>query len=256
MKTTTGPLGQGVATSVGMAAASRWLAERYNEPGFRLFDFDVYALMGDGCMMEGVSSEAASLAGHLRLDNLCWSYDNNHITIEGPTSLAFSEDVATRYQISGWNVTRVGDANDLDMLSRAFDTFKATSGRPTLIIVDTHIGYGAPHKQYTPQAHSEPFGEEEVRAAKRFYGWPEDARFLVPEGCMSTSGRGSASAGRRHGRPGLSCSKPIARPDPGQIRLRARPCDRGGQGPAGPLAPGMSHVPALSARHQKEGRMP
>ena len=182
VETTTGPLGQGVATSVGMAAAGRWLAERYNKPGFRLFDFDVYALMGDGCMMEGISSEAASLAGHLRLDNLCWIYDNNHITIEGPTSLAFSEDVATRYQSSGWNVTRVGDANDLDMLSRAFDTFKATSGRPTLVIVDTHIGYGAPHKQDTPQAHGEPLGEEEVRAAKRFYGWPEDARFLVPEG--------------------------------------------------------------------------
>ncbi|MFJ5900252.1 transketolase [Streptomyces sp. NPDC093064] len=182
VETTTGPLGQGVATSVGMAAAGRWLAERYNKPGFRLFDYDVYALMGDGCMMEGISSEAASLAGHLRLDNLCWIYDNNHITIEGSTALAFSDDVAARFQSYGWDVTRVGDANDLDLLSKAFDTFRETSGRPTLIIVDTHIGYGAPHKHDTAAAHGKPLGEDEVRAAKRFYGWPEEAHFLVPDG--------------------------------------------------------------------------
>jgi len=164
---TTGPLGQGVATSVGMAIARQWLAARYNRPGFDLFDFNVYALCGDGCMMEGISGEAASLAGHLRLGNLCWIYDNNHITIEGNTALAFSEDVATRFIGYGWNVTRVGDANDLEMLARAFGTFQNTNDRPTLIIVDSHIGYGAPHKQDTSGAHGEPLGEEEVRLAKR-----------------------------------------------------------------------------------------
>src|SRR5271169_1047225 len=182
VETATGPLGQGVATSVGMAIASKWLAERYNRPNFPMFDYDVYALAGDGCMMEGISSEAASLAGHLRLSNLCWIYDNNHITIEGNTSLAFTEDVATRFIGYGWNVTRVGDANDLDMLARAFRTFHNTKDRPTLIIVDSHIGYGAPHKQDTSGAHGEPLGEEEVRLAKRNYGWPEDKKFFVPEG--------------------------------------------------------------------------
>ena len=172
VETTTGPLGQGVATSVGMAIARQWLAARYNRAGFEdLFDFNVYALCGDGCMMEGISSEAASLAGHLRLSNLCWIYDNNRITIEGHTSLAFTEDVATRFIGYGWNVTRVGDANDLDMLARAFRTFLNTNDRPTLIIVDSHIGYGAPHKQDTSAAHGEPLGEEEVRLAKRNYGW-------------------------------------------------------------------------------------
>jgi transketolase len=198
VETTTGPLGQGVATSVGMAAAGRWLAERYNTEGFRLFDYDVYALMGDGCMMEGVSSEAASLAGHLRLSNLCWIYDNNHITIEGNTALTFSDDVAARYLAYGWDVTRVGDANDLGLLSQAFDTFRATSDRPTLIIVDSHIGYGAPHKHDTAAAHGEPLGEDEVRAAKRFYDWPEDAHFLVPDGVydhfMDGIGRRGAEA--------------------------------------------------------------
>src|SRR5438105_2342504 len=181
VETTTGPLGQGVATSVGMAIASRWSAAHFNLPGHELFDFDVYALAGDGCMMEGISNEAASLAGHLRLANLCWIYDNNHITIEGSTSLAFSDDVATRFLGYGWNVTRVGDANDLTMLDGAFDIAMATTDRPTLIIVDSHIGYGAPHKQDTHAAHGEPLGEEEIRLAKRFYGWPEDAKFLVPE---------------------------------------------------------------------------
>ena len=182
IETTTGPLGQGVATSVGMAIASRWFAIYFNRPDFELFDYDVYALAGDGCMMEGISGEAASLAGHLKLANLCWLYDNNHITIEGNTALAYSDDVATRFIGYGWNVTRVGDANDIEMLERAFTTFKNTTDRPTLIIVDSHIAYGAPNKQDTSAAHGEPLGEEEIRLAKRHYGWPEDAKFLVPDG--------------------------------------------------------------------------
>ena len=180
VETTTGPLGQGVATSVGMALASHWLAARYNKPNFPLFGFDVYALAGDGCMMEGVSGEAASLAGHLGLSNLCWIYDNNHITIEGHTTLAFSEDVAGRFLAYGWNVERVSNANDLELLREAFDHFKKTVDRPTLIIVDSHIGYGAPTKQDTSAAHGEPLGEDEIKATKRRYGWPEDAKFLVP----------------------------------------------------------------------------
>ena len=180
VETTSGPLGQGVATSVGMALASNWLGHRYNKPNFQMFDFDVYALAGDGCMMEGISGEAASLAGHLGLSNLCWIYDNNHITIEGHTSLAFSEDVAGRFLAYGWNVQRVSNANDLDLLREAFDHFKKTTDRPTLIIVDSHIGYGAPTKQDTSAAHGEPLGEKEIRATKKRYGWPEDAKFLVP----------------------------------------------------------------------------
>jgi transketolase len=183
VETTTGPLGQGLANSVGMAVAGRWQAAHFHRPGFEdLIDFNVYALCGDGCIMEGISAEAASLAGHLRLSNLCWIYDNNHITIEGHTELAFSDDVATRFIGHGWNVTRVGDANDLEMLARAFRTFLSTRDRPTLIIVDSHIAYGAPNKQDTSAAHGEPLGEQEVRLAKRHYGWPEDARFVVPEG--------------------------------------------------------------------------
>ncbi len=181
VETTTGPLGQGVANSVGMAIGGRWLGEQYNRD-FALFDYDVYALAGDGCLMEGISHEAASLAGHLGLANLCWIYDNNRITIEGNTALACSDDVATRFVGYGWNVTRVGDANDLEMLTRAFETFRRTSDRPTLIIVDSHIGYGAPNKQDTSAAHGEPLGEDEIRFAKRNYGWPEDEKFLVPEG--------------------------------------------------------------------------
>jgi transketolase len=181
VETTTGPLGQGLASSVGMAIAERWFANYFNRPGFDLFDYDVYALCGDGCMMEGISGEAASLAGHLKLENLCWIYDNNHITIEGNTALAYSDDVATRFIGHGWNVTRVGDANDLEMLERAFMTFKSTTDRPTLIIVDSHIAYGAPNKQDTSAAHGEPLGEEEIRLAKRHYGWPPDAKFLVPD---------------------------------------------------------------------------
>ena len=198
VETTTGPLGQGVATSVGMAIGRQWLAARYNQPGFEdLFDFNVYSLCGDGCMMEGISSEAASLAGHLRLSNLCWIYDNNHITIEGNTALAFTEDVATRFTGYGWNVTRVSDANDLDMLDRAFRTFQQTKDRPTLIIVDSHIGYGAPHKQDTSGAHGEPLGEEEIRLAKRNYGWPEDKKFYVPDGVYDHFRQGIGRRGKQ-----------------------------------------------------------
>ncbi|HET7873308.1 MAG TPA: transketolase, partial [Terriglobales bacterium] len=190
VETTTGPLGQGVATTVGMAIAERWLAAHFNKPGYELFNYDVYAICGDGDLMEGVSGEAASLAGHLKLGNLCWIYDNNHISIEGHTSLAFSEDVATRFQGYGWNVTRVGDANDLDLLMRALEFSEQTTDRPTLIIVDSHIAYGAPNKQDTKEAHGEPLGEEEVRLAKRAYGWPEDAKFLVPDGVRENFANG------------------------------------------------------------------
>ncbi|HTF34231.1 MAG TPA: transketolase [Myxococcota bacterium] len=182
VETTTGPLGQGIATSVGMAIAEKWLVARYNQPGFDIFDYDIYAICGDGCLMEGVGAEAASLAGHLGLDNLCWVYDNNHITIEGSTKLAFTEDVAARFLGYGWNVLRVGDANDTDRIEHALQVFGRTRGRPTLIILDSHIGYGSPHKQDTPEAHGEPLGEDEIRFTKRAYGWPEDAKFLVPEG--------------------------------------------------------------------------
>jgi len=181
VETTTGPLGQGVATSVGMAIAGRWLGARYNQPEFTFFDYDVYALCGDGCMMEGVASEAASMAGHQGLANLCWVYDNNKITIEGHTDWAFTEDVATRFISYGWNVTRVGDANDLEMISSAFEQFKEEERRPTLIIIDSHIAYGSPNKQDTHGAHGEPLGVDEVRLTKRTYGWPEDRRFFVPE---------------------------------------------------------------------------
>ncbi len=194
VETTTGPLGQGYATSVGMAIARRWLAAHFNRPGFPLFDYDVYAIGGDGCMMEGVASEAASLAGHLGLAELCWIYDNNRITIEGSTSLAFSEDVATRFIGYGWNVTRVGDANDLDMLARAFATFQATTDRPTLIIVDSHIGYGS-HKQDSHAAHGTPLGDDEIRYTKRQYGWPEDAKFLVPDGVYDHFATGIGTRG-------------------------------------------------------------
>ena len=182
VEATTGPLGQGCGTSVGMAIAQRWLAQHFNRPGFAVFDYDVYALCGDGDMMEGVSSEAASLAGQLMLGNLCWIYDSNRITIEGHTDLAFSENVAARFLAYGWNVERVGDANDAARLAAAIEAFRAAEDAPTLIIVESHIGFGAPHKQDTSAAHGEPLGEEEIRLAKRNYGWPEDAKFLVPEG--------------------------------------------------------------------------
>lgn len=181
VEATTGPLGQGIAMSVGMAIAQKWLANRYNRPGHKICDYNIYAVCGDGCMMEGVGSEAASLAGHLALDNLCWIYDNNHITIEGSTRITFTEDIAARFLGYGWNVLRIGDANDIDRIEHALDTFRKTKGRPTFVILDSHIGYGAPHKQDTAAAHGEPLGEEEIRLAKRDYGWPEDAKFLVPE---------------------------------------------------------------------------
>jgi len=181
VEATTGPLGQGIATSVGMAIARKWLADRYNRPGLDVFDYDIYAICGDGCMMEGVGAEAASLAGHLGLDDLCWIYDNNHITIEGSTRITFTEDVAARFLGYRWNVLRVGDANDLERIEDALAIFRKTKGRPTLIILDSHIGYGSPHKIDTAAAHGEPLGEEEVRLTKRAYGWPEDAKFLVPD---------------------------------------------------------------------------
>jgi transketolase len=196
VETTTGPLGQGVATSVGMAIAAKWMAAYFNRPDFEMINYDVYAMCGDGDMMEGVSSEAASLAGHLKLSNLCWIYDNNKITIEGHTEWTFSEDVATRFIGYGWNVTRVGDANDLDMLDRAFKTFKKEPGRPTLIIVDSHIAYGSPNKQDTSAAHGEPLGEEEIRLTKRNYGWPEEAKFLVPDGVREHFQDGIGRRGR------------------------------------------------------------
>ena len=182
VETTTGPLGQGVATSVGMAIAERCLAATYNRPGYDLFSYSIYALCGDGDLMEGISSEAASLAGHLKLANLCRIYDDNHVTIEGPTSITFTEDVAARFLGYGWNVTRVSDANDLEMLTRGYQTFLNTHDRPTLIIVQSHIGYGAPHKHDTRAAHGEPLGSEEVRLTKEFYGWDPDAQFYVPDG--------------------------------------------------------------------------
>src|SRR3984957_15851402 len=182
VETTTGPLGQGIATSVGMAIARRWLADRYNRAGFDIFDYDIYAVCGGGCMMEGGGAEAASLAGHLGLDDLCWIYDNNHITIEGNTRITFTEDVAARFLGYRWNVLRVGDANDLERIEDALTLFRTTRGRPTLIILDSHIGYGSPHKVDTAAAHGEPLGEEEVKLTKRAYGWPQDAKFLVPDG--------------------------------------------------------------------------
>jgi transketolase len=197
VETTTGPLGQGISNSVGMALAGRWMAEHFNRPGFEdMINFNVYALCGDGCMMEGISHEAASMAGHLGISNLCWIYDNNHITIEGNTALAFSDDVATRFIAYGWNVTRVGDANDLVMLERAFRTFQKTTDRPTLIIVDSHIAYGAPNKQDTSAAHGEPLGEEEIRKTKRNYGWPEDAKFHIPDGVAEHFRQGMGAQGK------------------------------------------------------------
>jgi transketolase len=182
VETTTGPLGQGVGNSVGMAIAGKWQAANFNRPGYEILDFNVYAICSDGDLMEGVGGEAASLAAHLKLSNLCWIYDNNRITLDGPANWSFSEDVATRFIGYGWNVTRVADANDLEMLARNFKAFQKTTDRPTLIIVDSHIGYGSPHKQDTNAAHGEPLGEEEVKLVKKFYHWPEDAKFGVPDG--------------------------------------------------------------------------
>jgi transketolase len=195
VETTTGPLGQGIGNSVGMAITSAWLAQHYNRPGFDIFNYNVYTFCGDGDMMEGVGSEAASLAGHLRLPNLCWIYDNNRVTLDGPASDSFSDDVGERFGAYGWNVTRVEDANDLEAFGKACHNFLNTKDRPTLIIVNSHIGYGSPHKQDTSGAHGEPLGEDEVRLVKKFYGWPEDAKFLVPEGVRESFQAGFGKRG-------------------------------------------------------------
>ncbi len=196
VETTTGPLGQGVGNSVGMAIAGKWLAAHYNQPGFEIFNYNVYAVCGDGDMMEGVASEAASLAGHLKLSNLCWIYDDNHVTLDGLANVSFTEDVGERFEGYGWNVLHVTDANDLEMLAKAYNGFLQTKDRPTLIRVNSHIGYGSPHKQDTSAAHGEPLGEEEVRLVKKFYGWPEDAKFLVPDGVLETFRNGIGKRGR------------------------------------------------------------
>jgi len=206
VETTTGPLGQGVATSVGMAIAQKWLANRYNKTGFEIFNYNIYAVCGDGCMMEGIASEAASLAGHLGLDSLCWVWDNNHITIEGNTNITFTEDVAARFLAYGWNVLRVGDANDIERIEHAIALFQKTKGRPTFIVLDSHIGYGSPHKQDTPEAHGEPLGDEEVKLTKRDYGWPEDAQFLVPDGVYDHFATGIVSAAQQRARNGQNSS--------------------------------------------------
>jgi transketolase len=196
VETTTGPLGQGISTSVGMAIACRWAGQYFNRPGFDVFSYNVYAFCGDGDLMEGVGSEAASLAGHLKLSNLCWIYDDNKVTLDGPADWSFSEDVGGRFRAYGWNVSHVTDANDLDMVSKAYNNFLQSKDRPTLIIVNSHIGYGAPHKQDTSAAHGEPLGEEEVRLAKKNYGWPQDAKFLVPEGVLEHFREGIGRRGR------------------------------------------------------------
>ena len=200
VEATTGPLGQGIATSVGMAIAQKWLANRYNRPGFKIFDYRIYAVCGDGCMMEGVGSEAASLAGHLALDNLCWIYDNNHMTIEGSTAITFTEDVAARFRSYRWNVFHLNDANDTEQIHHTLNVFQETEGRPTLIIINSHIGYGSPNRQDTAIAHGEPLGADETRLTKRAYGWPENERFLVPEAVRAHFANGigaRAGAARR-----------------------------------------------------------
>jgi transketolase len=198
IETTTGPLGQGVANAVGMAIAGRWLATRFNKPGFeKLFDFNVYGICGDGCMMEGIASEAASLAGHQKLSNLCLLYDNNHISIEGHTTLAFTEDVGARFRAYGWNVLHVNDANDVGLVAESIQQFQKTTDRPTFIVVTSLIGWGAPHKQDTHAAHGEPLGEDEIKLTKRFYGWPEDAKFLVPDGVYEHFQKGIGKRGKQ-----------------------------------------------------------
>ena len=195
VETTTGPLGQGIGNSVGVAIAGKWLGAHFNQPGFEVFNYNVYALCGDGDMMEGVGSEAASLAGHLKLSNLCWIYDENHVTLDGLANVSFTEEVGERFAGYGWNVLHVTDANDLDMLSKAYNGFLQTNDRPTLIRVNSHIGYGSPHKQDTSAAHGEPLGDEEVKLVKKFYGWPEDAKFLVPDGVLESFRNGIGRRG-------------------------------------------------------------
>ena len=215
VEATTGPLGQGVAMSVGLAIAERWLAAHFNRPDYPVVDWRVWALCGDGCMMEGISNEAASLAGHLRLNKLCWIYDSNRVSIEGHTEIAFTEDVATRFLGLGWNVLHVRDANDEQEVLGAFDLAKQEPGRPSLIIIESHIGYGAPHKQDSPEAHGEPLGEQEVKDTKRFYGWPEDAQFLVPDGVYAhfAEGIGARGAARHAGWRAMFQRYSVAHPD-------------------------------------------
>ncbi len=196
VETTTGPLGQGCGNSVGMAMAAKWLAARYNQPGYDIFSYNIYVICSDGDMMEGVASEAASLAGHLKLSNLCWIYDNNHVTLDGPANWSFSEDVSKRFEAYGWNVTTVDDANDLNQLGKAYGNFLQTNDRPTLINVHSHIGYGSPHKQDSNAAHGEPLGEDEVKLVKKAYGWPEDAKFLVPDGVLDNFREGIGKRGQ------------------------------------------------------------
>lgn len=197
VETTTGPLGQGLGNSVGMAIAQRWLAAHFNKPNASLFDYRIYALCGDGDLMEGVSHEAASLAGHLRLSNLIWIYDSNRITIEGHTDLAYSDDVESRFRGYHWHTLHVDDANDTAAFEAALTAAKAVNDRPTLIVVKSIIGWGAPHKQDTAAAHGEALGEDEVRLAKRAYGWPEDAHFLVPDGVREHIANGMGARGRQ-----------------------------------------------------------
>ena len=256
---TTGPLGTGIATSVGMAIAGLWQAATFNRPGYELFDYDVYALCGDGCLMEGIGAEAASLAGHLKLSNLCWIYDNNKITIEGPTSLAFSEDVPARFAGYGWAVQHVADANDLAALGAAFDAFRAETERPTLIVVDSIIGYGSPNKAGTHAAHGEPLGVEEVKATKRFYGWPADETFRVPTGGgRARRGRDARSAVVVCAGTGRRCSPATPRSIPSRPRssttCSGAPCPRAGTPtfPASPPTPrawpGATPTPRCSTR--------
>jgi transketolase len=196
VETTTGPLGQGCGNSVGMAMAAKWLGARYNQPGYELFNYNVYVICSDGDMMEGVASEAASLAGHLKLSNLCWIYDNNSVTLDGPSDWSFNEDVNKRFEAYGWNTITVSDANDLDQLSKAYQASLQTNDRPTLINVHSHIGYGSPNKHDSNAAHGEPLGEEEVKLSKKSYGWPEDAHFLVPDGVLENFREGIGKRGR------------------------------------------------------------
>ena len=248
VEATTGPLGQGVAMSVGLAIAERWLGAYFNRPGLEVVDWRTYALCGDGCMMEGISGEAASLAGHLKLEKLCWIYDSNRVTIEGHTEIAFTEDVATRFLGYGWNVQHVRDANDEKEVLGAFDLAARERGRPTLIIIESHIGYGAPHKQDSPEAHGEPLGEDEVRDTKRFYGWPADAQFLVPDGVYQHFADGDWPTRRHEAR---AMANPV-RPLPRQLS-RARGTVRGDAGAraARGLGPGYSDIPAGPERHRQ-----
>jgi transketolase len=245
VETTTGPLGQGIATSVGMAIARKFLGARYNKPDFPIFDYSIYAVCGDGCLMEGVGSEAASLAGHLQLDDLCWIYDNNHITIEGNTRLAFTEDVAARVMGYDWNVLRVGDANDLERIQHALAIFRETKNRPTLIILDSHIGYGSPHKQDSAAAHGEPLGDEEVKLTKRAYGWPEDAQFLVPDGVMEHFA--ASAPGVRPPMPPGTSSSPTTRRNSPSSPPRSSRCSAAICPPAGTaICPASRPIPRAS----------